>query len=138
MNPGERLGARFSFHKFVPAKGGVVMSKIQSIKTASAGLLNGWKNRLRQLSSGRIWLGLVIAMSLIAIVLSFSGVVSFAARSANLRLLSQLQNLAGAATASGAVPPTCEIPTNPAPINARPVPSLTLVDVRCVSIRPPR
>jgi hypothetical protein len=77
-------------------------------------------------------------MSLIAIVLSFSGVVSFAARSANLRLLSQLQNLAGAATASGAVPPTCEIPTNPAPINARPVPSLTLVDVRCVSIRPPR
>jgi len=87
------------------------MSKIKSIQTVIAGLLKGGTNRLRQLSSGLIWLGLVIAMSLIAILFSFSGFIASAAHSANLRLLGQVENLPATApaTASGAVPATCEI-----------------------------
>ncbi len=91
------------------------MSKIQSIQASATGLLNRGKNQLRQLPSGRIWLSLVIAMSLLAVLASFSGLVTSAAHSANLRLLAQVGALPTAASreaTTGAVPPSCEIPTS--------------------------
>jgi hypothetical protein len=87
------------------------MSKIESIKTALAGLLKGGKNRLRHFSSGRIWLGLVIGMSVVAVAFSVSGLATSAAHSANLRLLAQMGTLPIAVPAAtpGAAPSSCEV-----------------------------